>query len=371
MLLFDFETKKLVRMKKIYSGFIALFLMSLIVMPTVTVLAGNKDRAGQAGASELLINPWAKSSGWGSVNTSCATGMEAIFTNVAGISHTKGTEIVFSYANWLQGSGINVMAFGVSQKLGSNSGVLGISLMSMTFGEVDITTVNAPEGTSGIFKPSYLNINLAYAKAFSNSIYGGLNIKLISESISDASAVGIALDAGIQYITGEKDQIKFGVALKNVGAPMKYNGDGLSFRGIIPGHGNDNDLFTVQQRSATFELPATLRIGASYDFLIGDLNRITLAGNFQSNSFTKDQFVLGLEYDLKYYFSLRASYTYQDGMFDGSTAESGTVFTGLALGTSVSVPFNKEKETGIAIDYSYRSSNPYAGTHTIGLKLNF
>jgi hypothetical protein len=358
-------------MKKIYSSFIALLLMGLIVIPSLSVTAGNKDRAGQAGASELLINPWAKSSGWGAVNTSCAIGLEAMFSNIAGIAHTKGTEIIFSYTNWLQGSGINVMAFGLTQKLGTNKGVLGINIMSMTFGEIDITTTNAPEGTSGVFKPSYLNINLSYAKAFSNSIYGGINIKLISESISDVSATGVALDAGIQYITGEKQQIKFGVALKNWGPTMKFSGDGLSFRGIIPGHGNDNDLFTVQQRSADFELPATLRIGASYDFLIGEMNRITLAGNFQSNSFTKDQFVLGLEYALKYYFSLRTAYTYQNGMFNNSVSESGTIFTGLSLGASVSVPFNKEKETGIEIDYSYRTTNPYSGTHSIGLKLNF
>ena len=90
----------------------------------------------------------------------------------------------------------------------------------MNFGEVEITTTSSPEGGLGVFKPSYLNINLAYAKAFSNSIYGGLNVKLISESIEDASAMGIAIDAGIQYVTGEQDQIKFGVALKNVGPPL-------------------------------------------------------------------------------------------------------------------------------------------------------
>ncbi len=358
-------------MKKIYSSLIAIVMAGLIFIPTSGLVAGNKDRSGQAGASELLINPWAKSSGWGGVHTAGCMGVEAMFSNIAGIAHTKGTEIIYSYTDWLQGSGINLMAFGVTQKLGANSGVLGIGIMSMGFGEIDITTTNAPEGTSGVFKPSYLNINLSYAKAFSNSIYGGLNIKLISESISDASATGIALDAGVQYITGEKQQIKFGVALKNVGAPMSFSGDGLSFRGIIPGHGNDNDLFTVYQPSATFELPAALRIGASYDFYIGEMNRITMAGNFQSNSFTKDQFALGLEYALKYYFSIRGAYTYQDGMFNGSDAESGTVFTGLSGGFSVSVPINKEKESGIAIDYSYRTSSPYSGTHSIGLKLNF
>jgi long-subunit fatty acid transport protein len=223
----------------------------------------------------------------------------------------------------------------------------------------------------GQFKPNYLNINLAYAKAFSNSIFGGLNIKVISESIADASATGIALDAGVQYITGDKDQIKFGVALKNIGPTMKFSGDGLSFRGVIPTHGNDNDLFTVATRSAAYEMPATLRIGASYDFLIGEMHKITLAGNFTSNSFTKDQFTLGLEYTLKPYFALRAGYAYQDGIFSSSVVDRGTVFTGLNAGFSVSVPFNKEKETGIGIDYSYRTTNPYSGVHCIGLKLNF
>ncbi len=358
-------------MKKIYSCFIAIFLMGLVVVPLDKVTAGNKDRSGQAGASELLINPWARSSGWGNVSTSCGQGLEALFTNVAGTGFTKGTEIIFTYTNWLKGSGVNVMAFGLSQKLGTHGGVLTVAIMNMNFGEINITTTNSPEGGLGTFKPSYLNINLAYAKAFSNSIYGGINIKIINESISDASATGIALDAGIQYVTGEKDQIKFGIALKNVGAPMKFSGDGLSFRGIIPGHGNDNEQFTVEQRSADYELPATLRIGASYDFLIGEMHRITLAGNFASNSFTKDQFSLGLEYGLKYYFMVRAGYTYQDGMFNSNVSDRGNVFTGPSAGFTVSVPFSKEKETGISIDYSYRATNPFQGTHSVGLKLNF
>jgi len=358
-------------MKNIYRLLIAIFFVSLVVVPNYQATAGNKDRSGQAGASELLINPWARSSGWGSVGTSCTQGLEAMYTNIAGTAFTKGTEIIFSYTNWLSGSGVNVMAFGFSQSLGKSGGVLSAAFMSMNFGEINITTTNSPQGGLGTFKPSYLNINLSYAKAFSNSIYGGLNIKLVNEAIADASAMAICIDAGVLYTTGEKQQVKFGVALKNVGSNLKFRGDGLAFRGIIPTHGNDNDLFTVEQRSASYELPATLRIGASYDFNINDMNRITLAGNFTSNSFTKDQFTLGLEYALKYYFALRAGYTYQGGMFNSNLADRGTVFTGLNAGFSVSVPFNKEKGSGIAIDYSFRATNPYSGTHSVGLKLNF
>lgn len=358
-------------MKKIYGILLAIFLVGLVSFPSQYAAAGNKDRSGQAGASELLINPWARSSGWGGVGTSCTQGLEALFSNIAGTAFVSGTEIIFSYTNYLTGADVNLYTFGLSTSLGKNSGVLTASFMSMNFGEIDITTVQSPEGGLGTFKPSYLNINLGYSKAFSNSIYGGLNLKVISESMSDASAMGIALDAGIQYVTGDREQIKFGVALKNLGPSMKFSGDGLSFRGVIPGHGDDNDLFTVAQRGEKFEMPTTLRIGASYDFHMGDMNTLTLAGDFNSNSFTKDQVVVGLEYNLKHYLGLRVGYTYQDGMFSNTLEERGTWYTGPSAGVSVNVPFDKEKMTGIGIDYAYRATNPYGGIHTVGLKLNF
>ena len=67
-----------------------------------------------------------------------------------------------------------------------------------------------------------MNISISYAKAFSNSIYGGVSFKIISESISDISAEGVAIDAGIQYVTGKTDNIHFGIALKNVGPTMRF-----------------------------------------------------------------------------------------------------------------------------------------------------
>ena len=96
-------------MKNIYSILLAFFLAVLILYPTDKVTAGNKDRSGQAGASELLINPWARSSAWGGVGTSCTQGLEALFTNIAGTAFTTGTEIAFSYTNWLQGSGVKYL----------------------------------------------------------------------------------------------------------------------------------------------------------------------------------------------------------------------------------------------------------------------
>ena len=246
-------------MKNIYTIAVAVLLSTILVFPSQDVVAGNKDRSGQAGASELLINPWARSSGWGGVNVANSRGLEAMFTNVAGTAFTPKTELIFSSTQWLKGSDINVFNFGFSQKMGESS-VLGVGIMSMKFGDIPITTTDLPEGGIGNFSPRYMNINVSYAKAFSNSIYGGINIKIISEVISDISAQGVALDAGIQYVTGEQENIKFGISLKNVGPTMKFKGDGLSIRSFLPGQ---ESQFTLEQRSAEFELPSQLNIGAA------------------------------------------------------------------------------------------------------------
>lgn len=352
-------------MKKIKLYLIALSLISLMVLPLVEVQAGNKDRSGQAGASELLINPWARGTGWGSVNTANVRGIEGIWTNVAGTAFTQKTDLCFAHTSWMSGSDVNINAFGFSQKIGDES-AFSMSVMSMQFGEVDITTVDQPEGGIGTFTPNLMNINIAYAKAFSSSIYGGINMKIISESIADISAQGIAIDAGIQYVTGPTDNIMFGITLKNIGPTMRFSGDGLSFRGLIPGQDNQ---FTVEQRSADFELPSALAIGGAYDFTLSEVSRLTLAGNFQSNSFIKDQFTLGAEFAFKEMLMLRAGYTYEDGLLDD--AERSSVYTGPSAGVTVQIPMNKENGSVFSVDYSYRTTNPFEGTHSIGARISF
>jgi hypothetical protein len=351
-------------MKNIYKSIIAVLLTVVLVLP-LTTLAGNKERSGQAGASELLINPWARSSGWGGVNVANSFGLESLYTNVAGLAFTKKTELIFSHTEWLKGSQIGINNFGFGQKVGE-SGVLGVTVMSMSFGDIPITTTDLPEGGIGTFSPTYMNINVAYAKAFSNAIYGGFNLKLISESISDVGAQGIAIDAGIQYVTGERENIHFGISLKNVGPTMKFKGDGLSIRSFLPGQ---ESQFTVEQRSAEFELPSQLNIGGSYAFLFNEIHTLTLAGAFVSNAFNNDQFIFGAEYNLKDYLMLRGGYTYEDGIT--SSTDRTTALTGPSAGVTIQYPLNKEKNSLFSIDYSYRATDPFKGCHTMAVRLSF
>ena len=193
-------------MKHCYSSL--MMLAAVFFTGVKTGYAGNEDRIGQAGSTELLINPFARSSGWAGANTSMVRGLEAQFLNVAGTAFTKKTEVVFSHTNWLGGAGIGINAFGITQGVGKDkTGTIGLSVMSMNFGDLPITTVDQPEGEIGTFAPTFTNIGLSYAKEFSNSIYGGIVLRTISQSISDVRSSGVCLDAGVQYIAGKKENI--------------------------------------------------------------------------------------------------------------------------------------------------------------------
>ncbi|MGB1031300.1 MAG: PorV/PorQ family protein, partial [Flavobacteriales bacterium] len=239
-------------MKNLLTHTTQLVLLTCLMLGSFSVTAGNPDRAGSAGAGQLLINPWASSSGLANVSMASIKGIESTFLNVAGLASTRKTELIFTNTQYLVGTDIQLNSLGFSQRVGESS-VIGLSVTSMSFGDIAITTPSLPDGGIGNFSPTYSNIGLSFAKEFSNSIYGGLTVRVLSESISNVRSQGIAFDAGIKYITGENDQLRFGISLKNVGPPMRFKGDGLSITAEIPTTG---EQLTVEQRSEKYELPS-------------------------------------------------------------------------------------------------------------------
>ena len=343
----------------------------LSVMSFQSAMAGNDERRGTAGASELLINPWARNTGWGGVNVANVRGLEAMFSNVAGLSFVKNFEVAYTNTILYGGksglaSGASINTFGLGVRI-FERGVAGIYVMSMGFGDIDVTRYDSPEaGVNGTFSPSYMNINVACAHSFTNTIHGSVLFKVVTESTDNVSGSGFGVDAGIQYVTGDDDELKFGISLKNWGPSMKYDGTGLSLQ-MINTAGNN---FTVETRGAEMELPTCLNIGVSYDFLFEKWDqRLTVAGAFTSNAFLRDNYTLGLEYSLLNMFEVRAGYILQPGMWTGNAA---TANNGICAGASVDVPLSKKQDNlGLRIDYSYQSATPLRGTHAIGASFRF
>jgi hypothetical protein len=336
------------------------------VVLTSSLFAGNEDRIGSAGASHLLINPWARGSAIGDAGVANMNGLEATFTNVAGLAFTDKTQIKFNYSNWMGNAGISLNSAGFAQRI-SESSVFSVSVQSLNYGDIPITTVANPEGNIGFFSPRANIFNVAYAKEFSSSISGGINFKVISENISNMKATGVAIDAGIRYVTGEQDQIKFGIALKNVGPVMKYRGDGLAQQVSYVSTGF---IGSLENRSATYEMPSLLSIGGSYDFIFTEANKLNVAFAFTANSFSKDQFRLGLDYAMttdKMAFNLRGGYIYEKGIF--SAENRSNALLGPTAGFSIDALVGKSK-SALGLEYCARFAGVFGIIHTIGATIS-
>lgn len=336
------------------------------VLGCSTAFAGNEDRVGSAGATQLLINPWSRSIGYGDAGTSFTTGLEASFSNIAGLAFTDKTQVKFNYTNWLGRANIALNSAGLAQRISDNT-VMAVSIQSMNFGDNLITTVDLPEGGIGTFSPRYNVFNIGFARSFSSSIYGGLNFKVMSESISNLKATGIAFDAGIRYVTGEQEQIKFGITLKNVGPVVKYRGDGLATEVT---YNTNGEIATLEQRSATYELPSLLNIGGSYDFNFDESNRLTVMGTFTANSFQNDQYRLGVDYGLtteKAAFNFRAGYVMEKNIF--SVENRTNALIGPTAGLSVDALVGKNK-SALGIEYAVRVAGALGTIHSIGATIS-
>lgn len=348
-------------------NFYYIFLLAGLLI-SFDVKAGNPDRQGESGASELLMNPWAKSAGLHSISTSFVSGLESMRVNVAGLGRMKGGEVSYSNARLFEGSGMGMNALGFGIRL-KESSVIGLTFTSLDFGDIPVTTVNLPEGTGGFLNPSFFNLALGYAYTYQNKISVGILFRGISESIQDVSSFGFGIDAGVQYVSGEKDNFKLGITLSNIGSPMKFGGEGLSFQGpnSEPAGGTTYNL-TYNARAAEFELPSMLNLGISYDYYFDDDIYLRGAANFTSNAFSRDQVGLGLEVSLYNLVTLRGAYKYDIGS-DNDVVKN--VYTGLAAGISVETPLKRGGKNNIGVDYAYRTTSPFKGTHNLGVRYAF
>ena len=189
--------------------------------------------------------------------------------------------------------------------------------------------------------------------------------RAVAESLNDVSAFAMAIDAGVSYVAGERDNFKLGVSLRNVGTPMSFGGEGLSFIGKNPAGTSDYQL-TFNHRPSSFELPSVLNIGISYDFYVASKSYIRAIGNFTSNAFSLDQLGVGAEFTFQKLFTARIAYKYELGT---DLLDDQNIYTGVAGGFSVNVPLKKNSNRRISLDYAYRTTNPFRGTHNFGVRL--
>lgn len=331
------------------------------------IFAGDRSKYGTSAAPELLIPVGSRGTSLSGSMISSVTGVDAMYWNPAGLSlMTQKTEIMASHMKYIAGIDINYVGGAVD--LGGGLGVLGASLKSMSFGDELITTLESPDGTGETWSPTYLTTSISYSRKMSDKIMFGTTFKIIYEQITTVSATGYAFDFGLQYLAG-KSGLRFGVALKNFGPSMRFDGTALEQyyepSGTPSGTSNEPRRITLQD----FSLPTTLELGISYDIPVGKKNNVMLSTTFQNNNYSSDEYRVGLEYNYNKIVFLRGAYAFTPDYKeeDGLLREDQTLF-GPSFGVGLQYPFGNVK---LGFDYAYRLTQRFDGNQWFTLTVGF
>lgn len=313
--------------------------------------AGSDERKGTAGASELLLHVGPRGSALGNSVTSDVYGIEAAFWNPAGLGRLESTEAQFSHTQYIADMKLNYAAIGV--KAGA-FGALGFSAKVLSIGEVLVTTEAAPEGTGEILNPTFTVLGMSWGKQFTDRVQFGATASYVNESIASAHASGFAFDFGVQYQTGWNG-LQLGMVMKNFGPSMEFSGS--DFEANLPPPDSDPSAGnrTFSSNSAAFEMPSYFVLGASYDLLNANQQRLALKSSFQNNNFEFDQLSGGLEWTYRTNYALRASYYGSFGSTTGANGEEGSIqfdggddlYEGFALGAGAKIGAGDSGHLGI------------------------
>lgn len=340
----------------------ALLLCVLSVGMVGTVDARNK-RTGTAAAPELLIPVGARYLAMGSANVANAIGVEAIHFNPAGLGLMKpSAEGMFSSMSYIADITVSYGAVGVNF---GDFGFVGLSLKSLSFGDIPLTTADDPEGRTGrVFSPTYVTVGATYARQLTEAISVGFTTKLVSEQIARVSSTGIAFDFGVQYsgLINVKG-LHLGVAIKNIGPAMKFDGTGLYRSAISPEGRRPEQLF--KSEAASFELPSLVEFGLGYTANVSDELMYSGTASFTNNNLYVDEFRLGGE--LMYSIENVNLAARVGGSFLPKVKEEDRIF-GVTFGVGLNY---KTSDLDLTVDYAFRQVDLFSNNNVFSIKVGF
>jgi Type IX secretion system protein PorV len=339
-----------------------LIIFLIFVCAAIEVFGGGQNRAGTSAAPELRIPVGSRYLSMGGADVALVSGLEAIFWNPAGVDLSDNdANAIFSYRQYI--ADMNMSFVAVSGRFGE-LGTIGVSFRDLSIGDINVTTLNQPDGTGEIISPTYFILGLTYSKQLSDRIAIGTNINLINESWSGAGATGFSFDMGVEYRDlFSVPNLSLGVVVKNLGGSMKYTGTSLWVTATEANSSRGPTFYEIGAQSA--ELPSEISLGVSYTRNIDEDNKFTVAGTFVNNNYTYDNYKGGLEYSYKDILFIRGGYLYSPQ----SNSLNPDIFQNYTVGAGIN--FQQFTNINVSFDYAYVPVKYFDANNIFTIKMGF
>jgi long-subunit fatty acid transport protein len=315
-------------------------LFFIVVGNTFSQSVKDVSKKGTAAAPFLSISQGAKATAMGSAFVSIANDASAIYWNPAGLAKLQGAGAMFDRTTWFADVNYNFVSGYFN--LG-DMGTIGLSFTSSEYGDMKVTTIEAPDGTGELFSATDAVFALSYAMSLTDNFAIGFTPKFIYQSIWKMNAIAVAIDLGVQYVT-PFDGIILAMSISNFGTKMKLSGNSnLVLHDLdLTSTGNNGNIPAYLQ-TEDWALPLNFRVGLGYSFHFSDENQLTLAVDALHPSDNYESVNAGAEYSYNDFLFLRGGYK---SLFLADTEES------FALGFGVKQALLNN--LAIKLDYAYQ-----------------
>ena len=317
----------------------------------------NVSKVGITAATFLEIEVGARAIGMGCAFVAVANDATAIFWNPAGLSRISKSEATLIHTNWLVGTNFDFV--GVVVPMGY-LGSIAVNVISLSTDEMEVRTVQRPEGTGEKFSYGDLSAGLSYAKNLTDRFSIGVNAKYISQRIWHMKAKGVAFDIGTLFKT-RFNGLMIGMSISNFGASMKMEGKDVFVNyDEAPQFGGSNDRIPASKLTDKFPLPLLFRVGVAMDILKSGSSRLTIAADAGHPNDNTEYINMGMEYVFNKNIALRVGYK---NLFTLDTEEGFTAGFGTKLKLAGGV--------ALKIDYAYQDFGRLQNAQLFSLGLEF
>jgi hypothetical protein len=317
------------------------------------------SKSGTTAATFLEINVGAPAVGMGGAFVSIANDATALYWNPAGVATIRQTSAVAVHTNWIADTKFDYA--GIALPL-TDFGTLGFSLTSLSMGDMQVRTVEFPEGTGEYFSAGDLAAAVSYSRQLTERFSIGISGKYIQETIWHESASAFAIDVGTLFRTDLFGGMTIGAALTNFGTNMKMAGrDSRQFVRLNPAELGTNGQIPTDIAFDSWDLPLLFQFGVSTRIFDNDEYRWTLAADALHPNDNYESVNVGTEFAYSDFLFLRAGY---QSLFLKSSEG------GLSLGVGVSSGSFLGK-TSIGFDYAYQDMGRLQSVHVFTLGLRF
>ena len=343
----------------------------LLVISLISVShswAQDISRVGTAAAQFLKLGVGARAGALGEAGVTIPGEVFGLYWNPSSIASVDRTSFAWSKNNLYADISYNFI--GLVQPLSSGSSI-GVSAIFLDSGDMEITTLDQPDGTETFFSWEAYAIGITYSRFLTDRLALGGTVKYVREGAYHMHAQSIAIDLGSLLDTGVLG-MKLGMCLSNFGSQMELTGPGLQVSHDRwpnnPGALNSDAYLKTEG----YPLPLIFRLGLSTQ-LIGtegqimnsEKNVMTLSVDAYDPNDALLRSNFGIEYQWNNILSLRAGYrgiSVEDDAYNSYDTSSYT------FGGGINYDFNFAR---VAVDYAYTDFKLLGTGHLFSMVLAF